>query len=114
MIARYAIFSGTLKPGAADAMRAFVEDRLAPLWRRFARAEEVRILYGVEQDPEGPTIPLILAIGYADTEAMRAALASPARHEAKAILPELYERFFEEVTIYHYVMDVASLAPLRD
>ena len=105
MITRMAIFGGTVKQGMESEMRAFVDARLTPLWRRFACAEEVRVLYGVEQDPDGPTIPLILAITYADHTAMQAALESPARYEARDILPELYERFYEDVQLWHYVLD---------
>ena len=105
MITRYAIFSGTIKEGQETAMRAFVDEKLTPLWRKFACAEEVRVLFGVEQDPDGPNIPLILAITYADGAAMEKGVASPARHAAKAVLPELYDRFFEDVALYHYVME---------
>lgn len=105
MITRYAIFCGTLKPGQEAAMRAFVTRHLTPLWRQFACAEEVRVLYGVEQDENGPTIPLILAITYADHAAMEAALDSPARYAARDILPDLYARFFDRVELWHYVMD---------
>ena len=86
-------------------MRAFVTENLTPLWRKFACAEEVRVLYGVEQDADGPNIPLMLAITYADHDAMQKGVTSPARHAAKAILPELYERFYDRVDLWHYVMD---------
>ncbi|NNK78080.1 MAG: hypothetical protein HKP40_05135 [Litoreibacter sp.] len=105
MITRYAIFQGAVRPGAEAEMREFVNTRLTPLWRQFACAEEVRVLFGKEQDPDGPVIPLILAITYADEEAMAKALDSPARHAAKDILPELYERFLPDAKLYHYVMD---------
>ena len=105
MITRYAIFGGQIKPGQEAAMRAFVTENLTPLWRKFACAEEVRVLYGVEQDADGPNIPLMLAITYADHDAMQKGVTSPARHAAKAILPELYERFYDRVDLWHYVMD---------
>ena len=105
MITRYAIFGGRLKPGHEAEMRSFVTEKLTPLWRKFACAEEVRVLYGIEQDPDGPTIPLILAITYADRAAMEKGVTSPARHAAKAILPELYDRFYDKVELWHYVMD---------
>ena len=105
MITRYAIFGGKLKPGQEAAMRAWVSEHLTPLWRRFACAEEVRVLHGVEQDANGPNIPLILAITYADRDAMQRGLESPARYAAKDLLPELYDRFFDEVVLWHYVME---------
>ena len=105
MITRYAVFGGKVKPGKDNEMRAWVTEHLTPLWRRFACAEEVRVLYGVEQDANGPTIPLILAITYANQEAMEKGISSPARYEARDLLPELYERFYDKVELWHYVMD---------
>ncbi len=105
MITRYAIFGGKIKEGQEQAMREWVSEHLTPLWRRFACAEEVRVLYGMDQDPDGPTIPLILAITYADRDAMHKGVTSPARHAAKELLPELYERFYDKVELWHYLMD---------
>lgn len=105
MITRYAMFGGDVKPGKEIEMRAWVTENLTPLWRQFAGAEEVRVLYGVEQDANGPTIPLILAITYADHEAMEKGVSSPARYAARDLLPELYERFYDKVELWHYVMD---------
>ena len=82
-------------------MRAFVDEKLTPLWRKFAGAEEVQVLFGVEYDPAGPTIPLVLAITYADHDAMARALESPARYQSRDLLPGLYERFFEDVHLWH-------------
>ena len=106
MITRAAVFEGQLKEGMETAMRAHVEAHLLPLWRQFARAREVCVLYGVERDPGGPEIPLVLAITYDDADAMAEGLASPARHRSRAMLPEFHARFFEEVRLLHYVMEV--------
>ncbi len=105
MITRYAIFEGVIRDGQTEAMHTFVNERLVPLWRQFACAETVRVMFGVEQDPNGTTIPMILAISYADEAAMKAALDSPARYTSRDLLPELYDTYFEEVKLYHYVMD---------
>ena len=105
MITRYAIFNGTVKAGEQASMRAWVEANLAPLWRQFAGAEAVQVLYGVEQDANGPVIPLILAITYADEAAMARGLDSPARYTSRDLLPEFYQRFFDDVTLWHYVME---------
>ena len=58
-------------------MRAFVTEKLAPLWRQFACAENVQVLFGVENDSGGPTIPLVLAITYRDHDAMAKGLQHP-------------------------------------
>lgn len=86
-------------------MREFVEQELLPLWRQFQPSEEVRVLYGVEQEPEGPTIPLVLAVTYRDRQAMDKAMESDARHQARDILPKLYARFFDEINLWHYVFE---------
>lgn len=105
MLTRYAIFNGQVKQGQETAMRAYVEDTLAPLWRQFAEAKEVQILFGVEQDANGPNFPLILAITYADRAGMAAALNSPARYESRDLLPAFYETYFDDVTLHHYLME---------
>ena len=86
MITRYAMFGGKVKEGKEAEMRAWVTEHLTPLWRKFACAEEVRVLYGMDQDPDGPNIPLILAITYADRDAMQKGVTSPARHAANCAM----------------------------
>lgn len=103
MLTKYAFFAGTLKPDCEAEMKVFVDEKLAPLWKQFEPSKEVRILYGYEQEPKGPTIPLVLAVTYENETAMEEAMASKARHEAREILPELYERFFKDITLWHYV-----------
>ena len=111
MITRYAVFSGELQTGKESQMRTYVNNVLAPLWRQFTGAHVVRVLFQVEQDPEGPTIPLVLAISYADETAMQRALESPARYESRDLLPDFYREYFESVSLYHYVMDTAEIEP---
>ena len=106
VLTKYAFFAGTLKPGVEAAMREHVESTLKPLWLQFQPSLQVRVLYGVEHDPAGPVIPLVLAVTYQDHESMAQAMESPARHEARELLPELYERYFDEITLWHYVFEV--------
>ena len=105
MLTKYAFFSGTVKAGREQAMRAYVDEHLLPLWRGFQPSEQVRVLYGVEQEPNGPTIPLVLAVTYRDHDAMAEAMNSDARHTARELLPELYRQFFDEINLWHYVFD---------
>lgn len=105
MLTKYAFFSGTLKPDCEAEMRAYVEETLAPLWRLFQPSEQVRILYNVQQDNQGPTIPLALAVTYKDQNAIDKAMKTDARHEARALMPEFYERFFTKVHLWHYVFE---------
>ncbi len=103
MLTKYAFFTGTVKPGMEDDMRRHVESVLQPLWEQFQPSEQVRVLYGFEQEPNGPTIPIALAVTYRDETAMAQAMDSKARHDAKALLPEFQSRFFDDVTLWHYV-----------
>jgi len=104
VITRFAIFEGKVRQGREADMRRFVEERLAPLWREFAQAVKVEIQFGEVQDPNGPIIPLMLAITYKDEAGMQAGLDSGPRYESRDLLPEFYEEFFEEVRLFHYVM----------
>ena len=112
MITRYAVFHGSVKPGKEVEMRDYVEQKLIPLWRQFDGAHNVKILYALEQDPNGPEIPLTLAITYPDQAAMEKALQSPARYESRDMLPAFYQEFFDEVTLYHYLAASHSFQPL--
>jgi len=105
MLTKYAFFAGTLKPNCEAEMRAFVDEHLKPLWRQFQPSQKVQILYGVEQEKNGPTIPLVLAVTYKNNADLEEAMESKARHQAREILPEFYERFFEEIELWHYVFE---------
>ena len=102
MITRMAIFEGTVKSGREAEMRSFVNDEFAPLWRQFAGADEVRVLFASKLDPQGPVIPCILQITYPNKAAIEQAMASPARQMSREMLPAFYEQFFEDVRLYHY------------
>lgn len=106
MLIRMAIFDGVVKQGQEGAMRSFVEAELAPLWRQFTGAVDVKVLFGVEQDPNGPQIPCILQVTYPDQAAIETAMESPARHKSRDMLPAFYDQFFERVRLYHYLMEV--------
>lgn len=105
MLTKMAFFSGTIKQGKDAQMRAHVKSVLQPLWEQFQPSEKVQVWYGFEQEPNGPNIPLVLAVTYRDEAAMKLAMESQARHQAKALLPELYEQFFDEVNLWHYVFE---------
>jgi hypothetical protein len=104
MLTRYAIFEGRVRPGMDSEMRGYVNDVLAPLWRQFDGAHTVRVMFGVEQDPDGPSLPLVLAITYLDAAAMSRGLASPARYESRDLLPEFFAKYIDG-KLLHYVME---------
>ena len=58
-------------------MRAYVNDVLAPIWWQFYGAHTVRVMFAVEQDPDGPSYPLIRAITYPYTAAMARGFGQP-------------------------------------
>lgn len=111
MLTRCAAFIGTVRDGLEADMRAYVDHELAPLWRQFDGATEVRVMFSVADDPDGSPVPLVLAIDYADEAAMERALASPARYTSRDLLPGFYERFFDDVRLVHYLMETDRHVP---
>lgn len=104
LLTRYAIFEGSIRPGKEAEMRAYVNNVLAPLWRKFDGAQTVRVMFGIEHDPNGPSFPLVLAITYPDAAAMARGLASPARFEARDLLPDFFSKYIDG-KLLHYVME---------
>ena len=103
MLTRYALFEGRVRPGMDSEMRAYVNVVLAPLWGQFDGAHTVRVMFGVEQDPDGPSYPLILAITYPDAAAMARGLASPARYESRDLLLNFFAKYIDQ-KLLHYVI----------
>jgi len=105
MITKCAFFQGTVKAGQEVAMRAYVEAELAPLWREFQPSEDVKILFNLEGDKNGPIIPLALIVTYKNQTSLDQAMESEARYKARDMLPIFYEMFFNEVQLLHYVFE---------
>lgn len=108
MLLKQALFIGQVKPGFEAEMRAYVESDLAPLWRQFSGALRMEVLYGVQQDPKGPEIPLVLSILYENEAKIEEAMASPARFQSRDLLPAFYERFWDQVQLVHTTYEVAT------
>jgi hypothetical protein len=111
MITRTAIFEGRIKPGCEQRFFAGVEQQLAPLWRRFPHARNVRLLKIATADADAPTIAMIQQIDYPSMSALEEAIASPARAEARATTLELMTMF--EGRVYHLVSEGNAVAPDR-
>ena len=103
MITRTAIFEGRIKPGCEQRFFAGIEQRLAPLWRRFPHARNVRLLKVAAADADAPPIVMIQQIDYPSHAALAEAIASPVRAEARAVTLELMEMF--EGRFYHVVSE---------
>jgi quinol monooxygenase YgiN len=100
-LVRCAFFEGRILPGHEAAFRAFVADRLLPIWRQFPGALSVDVLYEVESEAGGYPFPMVLQIAYPDRAAIEAALASPVRAKSRALTQELMAMF--EGRIFHVV-----------
>lgn len=110
MITRYALFEGAVHDGKTADFREAVLQRLVPLWRQFAGAEEVRVMFGEEHDEGAPAFPLILAISYPDRAALERALASPARAQSREVTGEIVAEYFTG-RIHHHVTTANSFEP---
>ena len=86
-------------------MRSYVEAELAPLWHSFQPSEDVKILFNVEDDNDGPNFPLALIVTYKDRASLDQAMESDARYKARDMLPSFYDMFFDEVKLLHYVFE---------
>lgn len=109
MIIRYALFEGEIHPGREEEFRAFVRERLVPLWTKFPGAEEVRVLDGMERDDGAPVYAMALAIRYPDMDAVNAALRSDVRFESREVTGELLRLFTGEV--HHHVFAANEYPP---
>lgn len=109
MIIRYALFEGEIHAGREAEFRAFVKDRLVPLWTRFPGAEEVRVLDGLSRDDGAPTYAMALAIRYPDMAAVETALQAPVRFESREVTGELLKLFTGKV--HHHVFSANEYAP---
>ena len=74
MIVRQALFEGSVHPGCEAEFRAYVEQALLPLWRRFPGVREVRVLHETERDSGIPEVAMVLSMAFDGPEALRAAL----------------------------------------
>lgn len=111
MIARIAMFHGTIREGLTQAFRQDVRDTLVPLYRRFTGCTEVRILFCDECDDGAPEYPLILSITYPDEAAFDTAMASPARLELRDMIGDFLVRYFDG-SVEHHTAELAAYTPL--
>lgn len=108
MITRTAIFEGRIKPGCEERFFAQISERLAPLWRRFPHASNVRLLRIAAADADANPIVMIQQIDYPSMSALEEAIASPIRSEARKITLELMEMF--DGRFYHVVSEGNAVA----
>ena len=102
MLARLALFEGTIKPGKTEAFRAAVMERLVPLWRQFPGNCGVSVMFSDDRDAGAPEFPLILSVLYPDLDTIAKALESPVRYDSKAVTGEVVAEFFDG-RIHHHI-----------
>lgn len=106
MIIRQALFEGSIHPGKEDEFKAYVAEKLMPMWLKFPGVREVRVLYNVERDEGAPLFAMVLSTMYDDRAALAAALDSPVRFESRKMTKGLLEMF--DGHIHHHVFDLAG------
>lgn len=105
MIIRQAFFEGSIHAGKESAVKAYVAEKLMPMWLAFPGIREVKVLYAVERDEGAPSFPMVLWTAYDSREALAAALDSPVRYESREMTRGLLEMF--DGHIHHHVFDLA-------
>lgn len=106
MIIRQALFEGTIHAGQEEAFKAYVAEKLMPMWLAFPGVKEVRVLYALERDEGAPSYPMVLSTMYESREALAAALESPVRYESRETTKGLLEMF--EGRIHHHVFELGQ------
>ncbi|MBW9088778.1 hypothetical protein JNB91_13070 [Rhizobium wenxiniae] len=105
MIIRQAFFEGSIHARKESAFKAYVAEKLMPMWLAFPGIREVKVLYAVERDEGAPSFPMVLWTAYDSREALAAALDSPVRYESREMTRGLLEMF--DGHIHHHVFDLA-------
>ncbi len=109
MIVRYALFEGEIHAGKEAEFRAFVKEKLVPLWTQFPGAKEVRVLDGFDRDEGAPVYAMALAVRYPDMDAVDAALRSDVRYHSREVSGELLKMFTGRV--HHHLFTANDYAP---
>ncbi|QUD90231.1 hypothetical protein [Phenylobacterium montanum] len=103
MITRTAIFEGRIKPGYEERFFSEIQQRLAPLWKQFPEASNVRLLRVDKADDDALPIVMIQQIDYPSMKAVETALASDIRAKARVVTLEILEMF--EGRFYHVMSE---------
>ncbi|MCF6369680.1 EthD domain-containing protein [Rhizobium halophilum] len=106
MIIRQAVFEGRIHEGKEAAFKAYVADKLMPMWLDIPGVREVRVLYALERDEGAPAYPMVLSTMYDSREALTEALDSPVRYESREMTKGLLTMF--DGVIHHHVFDLKA------
>lgn len=103
MITRTAVFEGSFPEGNEERFFNGVAERLAPMWRQFPHALDVRWYRIDSGDADARPIVMIQQIDYPTHEALAAAISSPIRDQARAITLELMQLL--DGSFYHFISE---------
>lgn len=106
MIIRQALFEGRIHEGKEAAFKAYVADKLMPMWLEFPGVREVRVLYAIDRDEGAPAYPMVLSTMYDSTEALVEALESPIRYASRDMTKGLLAMF--DGVVHHHVFELSS------
>jgi|SRR5690606_6677167 hypothetical protein len=106
MLIRQALFEGQIHTGREQEFRAFVEERLIPMWKQFPGIRELRVLFAIDRDEGAPSYPLTLTMAFDDEAALANALEAPIRFESRGVTGELMTMF--DGRIHHHVFEVVQ------
>ncbi|MEP7457423.1 EthD family reductase [Phyllobacterium sp. SB3] len=105
MIIRQALFEGSIQTGREDEFKAYVAEKLYPLWQKFPGVRDIKVLHNVARDEGAPNYAMILSMKFDSEDALAKALESPVRYESRDVTKGLTAMF--EGRIHHHVFDVA-------
>jgi uncharacterized protein (TIGR02118 family) len=105
LIIRQALFEGNIHSGREEEFRAYVAEKLFPLWQKFPGVRDVKVLHGVARDEGAPNYAMILSMKFDSEDALAKALESPVRYESREVTKGLTAMF--EGRIHHHVFDIA-------
>ena len=106
MIIRQALIEGRIQEGKEAAFKAYVADKLMPMWLEFPSVREVRVLYAIERDEGAPAYPMVLSTMYDSPEALAEALESPVRYASREMTKGLLAMF--DGVIHHHVFELEA------
>ena len=107
MIIRQALFEGVVHADREQDFRAYVTDKLMPMWKNFPGACEVRVMFEVEHDDGFADIPLSLAMAFPDRAALEQTLTSDIRLESRAVTQGLFDMF--DGKIRHHIFEITDI-----
>lgn len=109
MIIRYALFEGTINEGREAEFKAYVHEKLIPIWRQFPGARDLQVYFGVERDDGAPEYALVMGVRYDNLNAVAKALESDVRYKGREVTRGLLDMFTGRV--HHHVFDGDQYTP---